>query len=309
MIAVETTRICKVCGIEKPIEEFPKLQGKWRYRACSKCYYALHRENRIEDAKRYYIRHREDVLAKLRNNRFSDEYIDIYKKRDKERNERVRRTNLQTYGTACSPAFTAKIREQQRHKRALNKQTIGYVYPADMREKRKLHYLGLRKQALAYYGGKCECCGEARYEMLTFDHKVKTYYKDKVRGVALTYDAIKKYQELGYPNKYYRILCWNCNMADGHYGYCPHNTQIEYNYAGKAIKLEMIEAYGGKCKICGDNHWEFLTIDHINGNGNKHRNLIGAGMKFYKYLKQEGWPQDEYRLLCGNCNCNKGGTD
>lgn len=317
------TCVCKVCGVEKPVEDFPKIH-EYRGRSCKKCYYILHKEriaiygkehyaqNRIgeiEKAKARYRENRERILLRLHNRRLSGEFVEIYRQRDKERNDKVRNTNLETYGTACSPAFTAKIRENERKKRAINKETIGFVYPEALREKRKLHYLELRKQALEYYGAKCECCGEARYEMLTFDHKVKTYYKDKVRGVALTYDVIREYEKCGYPNEKYRVLCWNCNMSDGHYGYCPHNTQIEYNYAGKAIKLEMIQAYGGKCKICGDNHWEFLTIDHINGNGNKHRSLIGAGMKFYKYLKQEGWPQDEYRLLCGNCNCNKGGTD
>lgn len=85
-------------------------------------------------------------------------------------------------------------------------------------------------------------------------------------------------------------------------------TQVEYSYKGKVIKLESFQAYGGKCVICGDNHWEFLTIDHINGGGSEHRRNVGAGAKFYKMLREQGWPKDEYRLLCSNCNCNKGGT-
>jgi len=306
-IVEETTRVCKVCGIEKPIGDFPRLQGKWRYRACKKCYYARHRDNVIERAKRYYYNHRSEVLGKLRRDNLSIERRVVLQKRDKENNERVRRINLETYGTACSPTFTAKIRENERQKRAVNKLETGYVYPEALREKRELHYLEMRKRALQYYGGKCECCGESRYEMLTFDHKVKTHYKDKVRGVALVYEVIKTYHEFGYPNEQYRVLCWNCNTTRGFYGYCPHKSG--YNTTQdipkrRITKLEMIQAYGGHCVLCGEEHWEFLTIDHINGGGTEHRRSIGS-KHIYVWLKERGWPKNGYRLLCANCNCSE----
>ncbi len=324
----ETTRICKICGIEKPIDDFPKIH-EYRGQSCKKCYYILHKEriaiygkehyvqNRIreiEKAKARYRENRERILLRLHNRRLSGEFVEIYRQRDKERNDKVRNANLETYGTACSPEFTAKIRNRQREKRAINKQTIGFVYPLELRQKRLEHYRAIRWQALEYYGGKCECCGEARYEMLTFDHKIKTYYKDKIRGVALTYDVIKVYKELGYPNEQYRILCWNCNLSRGFYKHCLHeNGYVDnHDYPGKTLKLEVIQAYGGKCVVCEETHWEFLTIDHINGGGNQHRNNNGGSSGVYKLLKKQGWPKDKYRLLCINCNCSnngKGGID
>lgn len=78
------------------------------------------------------------------------------------------------------------------------------------------------------------------------------------------------------------------------------------------VRSETIEAYGGKCKCCGENSQEFLTIDHINGDGARHRNEIygaqrsHAGVTFYKWLKKQGFPTDNYRLLCYNCNCSLG---
>ncbi len=176
-----------------------------------------------------------------------------------------------------------------------------------MRERQRIHYAAMRAKALGYYGNKCECCGESRYDMLTFDHKVGSGYKSKIHGVRLVYDVIREYEESGYPNSKYRILCWNCNTSRGFYGYCPHELghSLAYSYKGKAIKLEMISAYGGECVLCRESHWEFLTIDHINGGGTQHRKKIGAGGKFYRMLKELSWPKDVYRLLCSNCNSSK----
>lgn len=39
----------------------------------------------------------------------------------------------------------------------------------------------------------------------------------------------------------------------------------------RRMRLEALQAYGGKCACCGESNVEFLAIDHINGNGNKHR--------------------------------------
>lgn len=73
------------------------------------------------------------------------------------------------------------------------------------------------------------------------------------------------------------------------------------------IRLEMIEAYGGKCACCGEKQPEFLSIDHIRNDGYTKR-LKGepVGAALYRVLRDRGWPKDEYQLLCMNCNFAKG---
>jgi hypothetical protein len=66
-------------------------------------------------------------------------------------------------------------------------------------------------------------------------------------------------------------------------------------------KAIIIAAYGGHCECCGDSHFEFLTIDHINGGGTQDRKKR-AGSAFYARLEKLGFPKDKYRLLCMNCN-------
>lgn len=75
----------------------------------------------------------------------------------------------------------------------------------------------------------------------------------------------------------------------------------------RQLKREIVDAYGGKCECCEESTIEFLTIDHINGDGAEHRRKIGGkGRRIYAEIKREGFPKDRYRLLCLNCNISLG---
>jgi len=69
------------------------------------------------------------------------------------------------------------------------------------------------------------------------------------------------------------------------------------------IKQEMLAAYGGVCACCGEWRPRFLTIEHVNKDGARHRGKSRrGGMGLYRLLKKRGWPTDGYELLCMNCN-------
>lgn len=68
------------------------------------------------------------------------------------------------------------------------------------------------------------------------------------------------------------------------------------------LKMEMISAYGGKCACCGEVDHEFLTLDHPKRDGRQHRKQVGAAAGTWRDLKKRGWPKDDYRLFCWNCN-------
>lgn len=288
LATLEKTRVCRTCGVRKPIDEY-RLIGRWHLRVCNECRLRKMREYHYRHWRGYYQKHSKALIERSRA---------YY--------ARLSATNLETYGTACSPVYLKRARERIERVRTENMALYGSRKSPEEHEKQRRHFAGLRAKALEYYGGQCECCGESRYHMLTFDHIVGNGYKTGIRAVKLVYAVIREYKESGYPNSKYRILCWNCNMSRGFYGYCPHqgNGHKPYEYKGKSIKLGMIEAYGGKCVLCGETHWEFLTIDHINGGGHRHREKVGNGYRFYKLLKEQGFPKDEYRLLCSNCNCS-----
>jgi hypothetical protein len=70
----------------------------------------------------------------------------------------------------------------------------------------------------------------------------------------------------------------------------------------------VIMHYGGdppKCACCDESHYEFLTIDHINGGGEKDRKARGGGTAFYRSLIRDGFPLG-LRVLCYNCHLARG---
>jgi len=57
-----------------------------------------------------------------------------------------------------------------------------------------------------------------------------------------------------------------------------------------------------KCELCGESHYEFLCIDHINDSGSNHRKEMGeGGNKIYRYILNNNFPSG-YQVLCNNCN-------
>lgn len=73
------------------------------------------------------------------------------------------------------------------------------------------------------------------------------------------------------------------------------------------VKSDVFEHYGKKCICCGEDEFLFLSIDHINNDGNKHRTSSGVritGIRLYSHIRAKGFPKT-YQVLCRNCNFGK----
>jgi hypothetical protein len=74
----------------------------------------------------------------------------------------------------------------------------------------------------------------------------------------------------------------------------------------RRIRLEVLKKYGGKCKCCGTNVFEFLSFDHIKGRGKKHRDqLLATGRKLLVWLRKNK-RKKSIQILCHNCNQSLG---
>lgn len=67
------------------------------------------------------------------------------------------------------------------------------------------------------------------------------------------------------------------------------------------LKAVVLNAYGGRCECCGETTPEFLALDHRNGGGSKHRQMLRSPTELRRLVIKQGFPM-EYRLLCHNCN-------
>jgi len=174
----------------------------------------------------------------------------------------------------------------------------------------------LRDDVIDAYGGKCACCGEERKEYLSIDHKNGNGKKHRKEIGVTGLQFYRWLRQNNYPDGF-QVLCFNCNCGKGTYSVSPHNKEdFEEEFEAKhktadsksvwKLRLNVIEGYGGKCELCGEDDPHCLTIDHINEDGAEERKMIGGTYTFYRKLRDNNYPRDNYRLLCYNCNCALG---
>lgn len=79
--------------------------------------------------------------------------------------------------------------------------------------------------------------------------------------------------------------------------------------ANRKLKLEILSHYSNnkvECACCKENKIEFLCIDHLYGDGAKHRKeLKKSHTHMYHWLKKNNYPKG-FRVLCCNCNMSLG---
>lgn len=108
----------------------------------------------------------------------------------------------------------------------------------------------------------------------------------------------------------------NIKQSDGYNNYCKKCLD-EYRKKNLSRRNErakkrrnqkrkwIINYYGGKCVCCGESEYKFLSFDHINGGGTKHKILVGRSDKFLNWIINNHYPQI-LQVLCHNCNQAKG---
>lgn len=180
------------------------------------------------------------------------------------------------------------------------------------------------KNIINYDTNKFRRC--SKHGLMPIDQFRMSYSVVKNKKTGLPYNNGKKYQHFNcikchvenFSKRYYadpkgnceRSMVWarahkermrvvNKNSYDKH----QKETLSKLKEKREETRLACLKAYSPElvCVLCGENHYEFLVLDHMNGGGNQQRKGIGSGTNHYKWVKRHGFPPG-YRVLCHNCN-------
>ena len=72
-------------------------------------------------------------------------------------------------------------------------------------------------------------------------------------------------------------------------------------------KLTVLSHYSSsppECACCGETEIDFLSLDHINNDGSKHRRETGTRGGIYSWVIKNNFPP-LFQVLCMNCNFSK----
>lgn len=108
----------------------------------------------------------------------------------------------------------------------VEKARLGLKTGANCAKRYREYHRSLKQQVFKAYGQKCVCCGCTMYEFLSLDHKNNDGKEDRQRlGTSFTAGAFyRRIIRLGFPPEY-QVMCYNCNMSLGFFGYCPHHPR------------------------------------------------------------------------------------
>jgi hypothetical protein len=115
---------------------------------------------------------------------------------------------------ATDPEFRRKHIERSANRNATQREHHNEV---SRRRNRKL-----KIEAVSRYGSVCACCGESILEFLAIDHEAGG--GNEHRKAIGIFGGVEFYRWLKAHNwpAGFRVLCHNCNMAIGIWGFCPH---------------------------------------------------------------------------------------
>ena len=103
--------------------------------------------------------------------------------------------------------------------------------------------------------------------------------------------------------KGYKVTCALCREK-------RQRLRLERGRRMRAKLWDVVFAlYGQRCACCGETGRQFLTIDHVNGDGLTHRTATGksriAGQVIRRLIRRQGY-SPQYQILCYNCNLATG---
>jgi hypothetical protein len=141
--------------------------------------------------------------------------------------------------------------------------------------------------------GMCSACGKRKLHTKTMCKPCSVKHAGYVRTRRQRCKASNLCTQCGKANKTHTERCAPCMVIQGAYR--------------EKVKGEVYAAYGGYvCACCGEDEPRFLTIDHIQNDGNKMRGTVHPRhtWSFYLWIRRNNFPTG-LQVLCWNCQQGK----
>lgn len=178
----------------------------------------------------WYKRNRERLLAKNHANyKANRDAILAQQATYRERQDPAERTaynrtyyvqNADTIRARAS-AWHANMTPAQRETK--NRQSADSRRGSPVRaERARAEQRAVRAAVIEGYGGACACCGNDFMPHLTLDHVNGNGNEHRrTENSRVLYRRLRRMLREGQPNDpMFQVLCWNCNLAKHHYGFC-----------------------------------------------------------------------------------------
>ena len=138
---------------------------------------------------------------------------------------------------------------------------------------------------------------------------------NKVVGKGLCEKHYRRFKKYGDPNKTIRntsppefCIVWGCDRPYEAKGFCHNHYMNNYQQTRRKIVIWHYSYGTMRCSCCDESIFRFLTIDHPNNDGAKHRQQIDngrrAGDSIIVWLMANNLPMG-FEVLCYNCNCGR----
>jgi hypothetical protein len=141
-------------------------------------------------------------------------------------------------------------------------------------------------------------------------HRLTVIGKIKICSICKEKKLHKEFYVTGrkkHSSDYIASFCKVCAVAVKREQYRKNAESIKarIRWHRSSARMDVLGAYGGKCKCCGETEEKLLAVDHVHNNGAEHRKEKGMrGASFYRWIRRQGYP-DDYQILCCNCNWGK----
>jgi len=157
-----------------------------------------------------------------------------------------------------------------------------------------------------------------RFSLLGLERSNRSYYKGANTNTLMALSESEKKSQKKYREKKKAEFLSKGMSYDAHLNrkrkkyfqeYLKRNhekiTKYHQNYIFEKKKFVYTKYCKGtpNCACCGETEIQFLTIDHLNNDGAKHRKEINH-RRIILWLIEKNFPEG-YQVLCWNCNSGR----